>query len=106
MNISIDKVIQALPKKRQKKINAKAKHYIAEYNTLQELRKELGITQLTMADRQGVNQVNISNLEKRKDMHLSTLRKYVEALGCELEINIRMPDDRIVRISNISRDVI
>ena len=105
MSISLDKVIHALPKKRQKKINAKAKHYIAEYNTLQELRKELGITQLTMADRQGVNQVNISNLEKRKDMHLSTLRKYVEALGCELEINIRMPDDRIVRISNICRDV-
>lgn len=106
MSISINKVIQALPQKRQKKINAKAKQYIAEFNTLQELRRELGITQLTMADRQGVNQVNISNLEKRKDMHLSTLRKYVEALGCKLEINIRMPDDRIVRISNISRDVI
>lgn len=103
MGISINKVIGSLPKRRQKKIEAQAVQYIQEYNTLQELRKELGITQSIMAERQGVRQVNISNLEKRTDMHLSTLRKYVEALGCELEINIRMPDDSVVRVSNLSQ---
>jgi hypothetical protein len=44
--------------------------------------------------------VNISNLEKRNDMHLSTLKKYVEAMGCQLEINIRMPDDQLIRFEN------
>lgn len=101
MSISIGKVIKSLPKKRQKKIAATADQYIQEYNSLQELRKDLGLTQLGMAEKQGVHQVNISNLEKRKDMHLSTLRKYVEALGCELEINIRMPDQRLVRVSTL-----
>ncbi len=104
MSISINKVIHSLPKKRQKKIAAKAIQYIKEYSCLQELRKDLGITQNILAEKQGVRQVNISNLEKRTDMHLSTLRKYVEAMGCELEINIRMPDHRIVRVSTISRD--
>lgn len=69
-----------------------------EYESLQKLRKALGLTQTTLADRQGVKQVNISNLEKRTDMHISTLRRYVEAMGCELEINIRIPDDTVVRV--------
>jgi hypothetical protein len=38
----------------------------------------------------GVNQVNISQLECRHDMHISTLRKYVEALGGALEMSIHM----------------
>jgi hypothetical protein len=54
---------------------------------------------MKVADLQGVRQVNISNLEKRDDMHISTLRKYVEALGCELEINIRMNDKSVIRIN-------
>ena len=33
-------------------------------------------------------------------MHLSTLKKYVEAMGCQLEINIRMPNDQAVRLDN------
>lgn len=37
------------------------------------------------------------------DMHISTLSKCVEALGCELEINIRMKDyDTIIQIENLS----
>lgn len=104
MSISIGKVIQSLPKKRQKKIAAQAMEYIKEYSSLQELRKELNITQNTLAERQGVRQVNISNLEKRTDMHLSTLRKYVEALGCELEITIRLPNNSLVCVKNISHN--
>ncbi len=103
MSISIDKVIATLPAKRRKRIQAKADIYIKEYKTLQDLRKALGLTQNAIADRQGVRQVNISNLEKRTDMHISTLKRYVEALGCELEINIRVTDTSIARIKNLTR---
>ena len=54
-----------------------------------------------IALRQGVKQVNISRLEKRNDMLISTLHKYIEALGCELEINIRMPQSEIARIQSL-----
>ncbi|MEO6131826.1 MAG: helix-turn-helix transcriptional regulator [Saprospiraceae bacterium] len=101
MNLAVDKIIKTLPQKRQKRIHAVADGYIKEYKTLQEFRKSLGLTQSTIADRQGVKQVNISNLEKRTDMHISTLKKYVEALGCELEINIKVPDKTIARIDNL-----
>jgi len=100
MTIKLQKVFKSLPKNRQKKIKQKADQYIREYKTLQDLRKDLGLTQSDIASTQGVRQVNISNLEKRNDMHLSTLKKYVEAMGCQLEINIRMPNDHAVRHEN------
>ena len=71
---------------------AKADTYIREYESLSGLRKDLGITQEEIAQIQGVKQVNISNLEKRNDMLISSLHKYVIALGGELEIQIRFPD--------------
>ncbi|MBK8632144.1 MAG: XRE family transcriptional regulator [Saprospiraceae bacterium] len=101
MTISLDKVLKSLPKARQEKIEQNAAQLIKEYKSIQDLRKDLGLTQNDLAIKQGVKQVNISNLEKRDDMHLSTLKKYVEALGCELEINIKLPNDRIARIKNL-----
>ena len=101
MSIPVSKVIKILSKTRQRRIRTKANSYIREYESLQALRKVLGFTQDTLATRQGVKQVNISNLEKRTDMHISTLKKYVEAMGCELEINIRVPDKTIARIENL-----
>ncbi|MGB2848995.1 MAG: XRE family transcriptional regulator [Saprospiraceae bacterium] len=101
MSITLNEVIKILPKDRQKVIKLKADKMISEYKTLQALRKDLGLTQTDIAFKQGVKQVNISNLEKRHDMHLSTLKKYVEALGCKLEINIRMPNDQMVKIENL-----
>jgi predicted transcriptional regulator len=103
MAVPISKIIKDLPAKRQRRIREKAAAEIKEYETLQELRKALGFTQSDIADLQGVRQVNISNLEKRVDMHISTLKKYVEALGCELEINIRVPDKSIVKVRNLNQ---
>src|SRR5688572_26561368 len=99
-NINLNDVIKKLPGDRQKRIEAKAEKYIKEYKSLQEFRKAIGLTQDEVANRQGVNQVNISNLEKRSDMLISTLKKYVEALGCELEINIREPNDDVIKIKD------
>ncbi len=101
MGIPIQKVLKDLPKKRRQKVKARAAELIREYASLGELRKDLGLTQDEIANRQGVKQVNISRLEKRNDMLLSTLHKYVESLGCELEINIRMPKSEIGRVQNL-----
>ena len=101
MTVTLNKVFKSLPKERQKKIHQKADQFIMEYKSLQALRKHLGLTQSDIAFKQGVKQVNISNLEKRGDMHISTLKKYVEALGCELVINIKLPGGHTARIENL-----
>ncbi len=63
---------------------------------LVEARQALGLTQAQMAERLGISQVQVSRLEKRGyDAYtLSSLRKYVAALGegYELVVKIRTPE--------------
>lgn len=62
---------------------------------LQELRREFGLTQTELADRLEMTQAQISQIESRTDFLLSTIRRYVEALGGELEINAVFGDIRV-----------
>lgn len=63
-----------------------------EYRTMQQLRKDLELTQAEVAARLGKNQVSIAQLERRIDPKISTLRDYIEAMGGELELVVRFPD--------------
>jgi predicted transcriptional regulator len=101
MGTSVEDIISSLPPERQKRIQEKADQYMLEYKTLKELRNALGFTQAEVADNQGIKQVNISNLEQRSDMLLSTLRSYVESMGCELEVTIKKPDNTHVKIEDL-----
>ena len=98
MGISLDRVISELLLESQKRVCAKAKEEIKIYKSLQAFRKVIGLTQEELAGKLSLKQTNISQLESRSDMHISTLRRYVEALGCELEINIRIPNKKTIRL--------
>lgn len=54
--------------------------------TLQELRRGLSMTQVDVARTAEMTQSELSRLESRGDHRISTLRRYVEALGGELEV--------------------
>lgn len=69
---------------------------------LRELRALLGVTQEQLAERLGVQQAAVSRLERREDITLSSLRRYVDALGAELEINVRTAAGHTVRLSGSS----
>ncbi len=92
MGVSFEKALSDLPVESRKRVQKKAKKEIEYYKSLQSFRKSIGLTQEDVAVQLNLKQTNISQLESRKDMHISTLRKYVEALGGELEITIRIPD--------------
>src|SRR5215469_7180450 len=59
------------------------------------LREARGATQQQIADAWDVTQANISQIEHTPDIFLSTLSKYVEALGGRLEITAVFPDQAI-----------
>lgn len=53
---------------------------------LHEIREQLHITQEDMAVKLNTKQANVSRTERRRDMKLSTLKRYIEAMGGELDI--------------------
>jgi DNA-binding XRE family transcriptional regulator len=59
---------------------------------LAELRQGRGLTQEELAERAGVKQANISRIEGRGDVLVSTLAKVVSAMGGTLSIRARFPD--------------
>ncbi len=63
--------------------------------TLAQLRRSRHVTQVQLAETLAISQGNVSRLEARSDVYLSTLRSYVEALGGHLEIAAVFDDDRV-----------
>ena len=57
-----------------------------EEMTLQELRQGMKLTQVDAARSADMTQSELSRLESRGDHRISTLRRYVEALGGRLEV--------------------
>jgi DNA-binding Xre family transcriptional regulator len=70
---------------RRARIDA-VKRAMADAESLASLRVDRQLTQVELAKRLGVSQGNVSELERRDDVYLSTLRGYVEALGGRLEV--------------------
>lgn len=95
---SLDQVMKGLPAARRQKIERRGAELIAEQMTLQELRKDLNLTQEAMADLLDMKQGNVSKVEKRTDMLISTLREYVEAMGGTLELVARLPGRAPVKL--------
>jgi transcriptional regulator with XRE-family HTH domain len=73
---------------------------LREAMTLEELRKARDLSQEEIAAALSVGQPAVAKLEKRTDMHVSNLRRYIEALGGTLEITARFADGRVA-ISNL-----
>lgn len=59
---------------------------------LQELRQARKMSQEQLAKCLHTRQSNISRIEKRTDMYISTLREIIKAMGGDLEIIAKFPD--------------
>ena len=76
---------------RRERVAARVKEELA-LMPLQQIRNARRMTQTRLAELLEMDQGNISKLEQRTDMYLSTLRSYVEAMGGALEIRAVFPD--------------
>ena len=99
---NVDDVIKKLSPARRKKVETRAAVLIAEEMTLQELRQARKLTQVRMAKNLGIAQKQISEIEKRTDMHISTLRRAVEAMGGSLSLVAQFPDRAPVALTGIT----
>jgi DNA-binding XRE family transcriptional regulator len=60
----------------------------AEKSTLAAARRRAGLTQSEVARRLDISQADVSKLERRGDMRLSTLQAYARALGATLRVTL------------------
>lgn len=92
MSVPLKTVLARMSPKMRAAVEADAERMIAEELSLRDLRKAHHMTQEKLAAELGIKQESVSNIEKRSDMLLSTLRHYVAALGGELELLVKFPD--------------
>jgi transcriptional regulator with XRE-family HTH domain len=62
---------------------------------LYELREARKLSQQQIANLLHTSQPNISKIEKRTDLYVSTLRSYIEAMGGELKVIAKFPEGEI-----------
>ncbi|GLO13688.1 transcriptional regulator [Pseudomonas putida] len=104
MSKTLDEVMSELSPERRERVEALGRQLIREEMTLQALRKQLEFTQESLAERLDIRQGNISKVESRSDMLISTLRSYVEALGGTLELVAHMPGRPPVTLDGFCED--
>jgi transcriptional regulator with XRE-family HTH domain len=101
MGTKLDKIMRRLPAKRRAKVEDRAAQLIAEEHTLRDLRKAREMTQDRLAELLNIGQDSISRLEQRTDLHISTLKQYITALGGGLRLIAEFPDRPPIELTGL-----
>jgi len=99
---TLDQKIKEVSPARRKKIEDRAAQLLAEEMSLRDLRHAHKLTQERIAETLGIGQDQVSRLEQRSDLLISTLRSYVEAMGGRLTLVAEFPDHKPVVLSGIA----
>jgi len=98
---TLEQKIKEVSPARRKKIEDRAAELVAEEMSLRELRRAHKLTQERIAETLGIGQDQVSRLEQRSDLLISTLRSYVEAIGGRLTLVAEFPNHKPVVLSGI-----
>jgi DNA-binding XRE family transcriptional regulator len=88
---SFQELRKALPQERRER-NRRETRGLLKALALFELRQIRGKSQEEIAEELDVQQPAVAKMERREDIYVSNLRRYVEALGGRLEITAHFPD--------------
>ena len=102
MGKSLEDVMGELSPTDRAYVEQRGQEMLTEYLTLQDLRKALNLTQQQMAEMLDIGQENVSRIEKRSDLMLSTLRSYIEAMGGSLKLTVEFPGRPPVVLKGLS----
>ena len=89
---TLEEKLSQLSPERRAKIQVRADQLMAEELSLRDLRLARKLTQEKMAELLKIRQEGVSRIEKRSDLHLSTLRQVIQAMGGELRLVVEFPD--------------
>ncbi len=103
MAIDIDDVIAEQSPESQAYIAKRSQEIVEEVLSLSEVRQLVGRTQVELSEELNINQQNVSKIENRTDIKLSTLRGYIESLGGKLDITAHFPGHKTVSLNGIGQ---
>ncbi|EHX0955010.1 TPA: helix-turn-helix domain-containing protein [Escherichia coli] len=93
---TLDEVIASRSPESQVRIKEMADEMILEVG-LQMMREELQLSQKQVAEAMGISQPAVTKLEQRgNDLKLATLKRYVEAMGGKLSLDVELPTGKRV----------
>jgi DNA-binding XRE family transcriptional regulator len=99
MTVTLEDFMQDFTPEERAKVAARTAELVEEELTLRDLRHAQRLTQERMANLMGVEQENVSRLERRADLLLSTLSSYVAAMGGKLRLVAEFPNRQPVTIA-------
>jgi hypothetical protein len=95
---SLEEFLSTFTPEQRARVEARAQELIEEELTLRDLRHAQHLTQERMVELLGVKQENVSHIERRADLLLSTLASYVEAMGGKLRLIAEFPNRKPVAV--------
>jgi transcriptional regulator with XRE-family HTH domain len=97
--LTLDGFMERFSGRERREIEANARRLAAETTTFAKLRKARSLTQVELAKRLHIAQENVSRIENRSDMLVSTLRSFVRAMGGDLRLIALFPGEQAVEVS-------
>lgn len=98
---NLNDVINDLSPTMREEVNSRAQILISREVSLRELRRSLDLTQERLAQELGISQDNVSRMENRGDLLISTLRNLIESLGGRLSLVAEIPGQEPVVLSGL-----
>ncbi len=99
---ALDEILISLPAERRVRIAARTAELAETVESLRALRRAAGLTQAEIAAALGQSQAAVSKLEAASDMLISTLRRYLAGMGYELELVLKAPNGRELRLEALT----
>ncbi|OUJ09169.1 XRE family transcriptional regulator [Acetobacter sp. DsW_059] len=101
MGHSLSDIITALPPEEQTFIDGSCQDMKQTEEGLCELRQIAGKAQAEIASTLNIKQPSVSQIEQQTDMYLSMLRSYVETVGGELQLTVKLLHMPVLRIHQL-----
>jgi predicted XRE-type DNA-binding protein len=100
---SLDEMMKSLTPEERAEVEMQTRGLVEQELTLRDLRRAQSLTQERLAEMLGIEQDNVSRMERRADMLLSTMSSYVEAMGGKLRLVAEFPNraPMTIRLSDV-----
>ncbi|HYE52803.1 MAG TPA: XRE family transcriptional regulator [Azospirillaceae bacterium] len=101
MGRTLEEFLDTLPGEEREAVEARAQELLDEIEGLKALRLLAERSQEQIADALGIKQPSVHKIERQTDLYLSTLRRFVEAAGGTLELQVTLPGKGTIRLTGL-----